>query len=61
MNRVNGVPVNQLMFTDRDLHFYQRVHLFSGLVTAELGVPSGVIGSCNLTQVGVLTSDCGSV
>ena len=51
VNRVNSVPVNQLMFTHRDVHFYQSVHFFSDVVALELGVFSGVIGNCNLTQV----------
>ncbi|XP_037072688.1 uncharacterized protein LOC119093783 [Pollicipes pollicipes] len=48
---VNGVPLEQLMFTDRDLHFYQSVHIFSDVSTTQLGVAGGAIGACNLTKI----------
>ncbi|KAF0304895.1 hypothetical protein FJT64_023378 [Amphibalanus amphitrite] len=51
VNRVNGVPVNQLMFTDRDIHFYQSVHFFSDVAANELSVYGGTIGDCNLTKL----------
>ncbi|XP_043236373.1 uncharacterized protein LOC122388928 [Amphibalanus amphitrite] len=51
VNRVNGVPVNQIMFTDRDIHFYQSVHFFSDVAANELSVYGGTIGDCNLTKL----------